>query len=204
MYTTVSGDEIDIFNEPSRLLVAGSSGSGKSFFTSSLINKYRHKFDKIIVIGSDLENCRDVIRDDDFDVFNEVLTGSILIIYDDVIYKKKLVERAAELYIRGRHYKVSTIFLSQNLFYNDKNFRIIALNCTHIVIFRTRDIKQISYFARTFLNDTQIDNFLKLYKRVVLKNKHRYLLVDYTKDFDSPLSIRTNVLNESYETAYSI
>ena len=68
MYTPIHAVDVDIFNLPARLLISGCSGSGKSFFISRLLRKYRSYFTQIIVIGSNLENCEDlqIKRDDTF------------------------------------------------------------------------------------------------------------------------------------------
>ena len=54
MYTSVSGDELDVFSQPARILVAGASNSGKSFFVSRLVNKNHSKFKRIVIIGANL------------------------------------------------------------------------------------------------------------------------------------------------------
>jgi len=205
--TLVSAGDLDIFHDPSRLLIGGFSGSGKSYFVSKLLKKYNHKFRKIIVVGSDLENVEGIKieRNDSFNpLLEEELETPLLIIYDDVLFNKKILENAAEVYIRGRHLKISSIFLTQNLFFSDKNFRIISLNCTHVILFRTRDIGQIKFFIRSYLQGSQVENFINLYKRYVLKEKHRYLMIDFTKDIESPLAIRKNVVDEGYEIGISL
>ena len=204
MYTRVQEIDVDIFNLPARLLVSGCSGSGKSFFISRLLRKYKTYFNQIIVIGSDLENCEDlqIKRDDTFNPLIDDFEGSILVIYDDIILNKKLISDAADIFCRGRHMKISIIVLSQNLFFNCKFFRVISLNATHIVLFRMRDLKQISCFGKTFLTKNEVDKFLILYKKIVLKQKYSYLLVDFTKNSEDVLALRSLVANENYEVVY--
>ena len=66
MYASISDLELNLFTQPARILIAGYSGGGKSVLASKLIRKYRSAFDKVVVIGSTLENCSDlnIIRDD--------------------------------------------------------------------------------------------------------------------------------------------
>lgn len=208
MYNIINENDISLFNKPHRILISGFSGSGKSFFTSNLIKKYRSNFKRVIVIGSDLENVHDlnVERLDDFNPFDldEGEIGEhILLIFDDIIYQKKLLKLAGEVFIRGRHLNISCILLTQNLFINDPNFRTLALNVTHLILFRMRCIVQLTTFARTFLNKTEIESFLKLYKKIVLGvNKYGYLLVDFTTDSESILKLRSNIIGEEYERSY--
>jgi len=200
--TTVPGSDLDIFNEPARLIVSGYSGSGKSHFVVKLLKKYSHKFKKIIVVGSDLENTDglNIERKDTFNPFLEDdLDSPLLIVYDDVLFNKKIIESAAEVYIRGRHLNISAIFLTQNLFFSNSHFRVISLNASHYILFKSRDLKQISHFSRSFLLESQVESFIKLYRKYVMKEKYRYILIDFTKDIESPLAIRKNIVGESYE-----
>ena len=206
MYTSISGDELNIFQKPARVIIAGSSGAGKSYFVSALISKYRQVFTKVIVIGSDLENCNNlnITRDDSYDPLNDDENGNSpkLIIFDDIIYNKSHMKLAAECFIRGRHKNISLLFLTQNIFLSDKDYRIIALNATHVGLFRSRDLRQIQYFGKTFLCDNQISEFIKLYKKKIVNIQYGYLFIDFTKSCDSPLMIRSNVTGNEYEHAF--
>ena len=199
--------EVDIFHTTARILIAGFSGSGKSFFTSKLINLYKHKFSRIISIGSDLEQVDqvDIIRDDDFNPFldHDGLLP-ILLIYDDIIFDAAKMKIACEVFIRGRHKNISVILISQNIFLQSKEFRCISLNCTHIILLRMRDFRQISHFSSTFLTQEKKEAFLKLYKLIVLKDKYQYLLIDFNKNFDSKLQLRTNLFGEGPEKCIQI
>ena len=205
-YSKICEDEINIFNKPARLLVAGYSNSGKSFLVKKIVKKYRAVFNKIILLGSDFEDSSElnIIRDDDFNPFMEHLTGQTLVIFDDVIFNKKLISLAGEIFVRGRHLNISCIFITQNLFLNNNEFRQISLNATHIIVLRNRDEKQIICFARSFLSDDKIKKFLTLYKKVVTKEKHQHLLVDFTVDIDSPIAIRSNIVDGPYERVFEL
>ena len=206
MYRSIYENEIDIFNSPARIIVSGTSGAGKSFFISKLIRKYRNKFDNVIVVGAEFENIEDlhVTRNDNYNPLTDGVDGKTLIVYDDIIYNKEKLTTCAEVFIRGRHLGLNTILITQNLFLSDKNYRIISLNCTHVAIFRNRDIKQVCYFARSFLQNSLINIFVNLYKKVVMNTKHGYLLIDFNKNVDNPLFIRSSVVDDGYEKAYKI
>ena len=204
MYRCIESDEIDIFKEPARLIIGGSSGSGKSFFISKLIRKYRRKFSRVIVIGSNLQNCTDlnIERNDTFDPFLDEISGNILIIYDDILLNKNLLAKAAEVFLRGRHFNFSVCLLTQNIFHNCKFYRTIALNCTHNILMRMRDIKQINCFGQTFLTKGEVEKFVTLYKRIVIREKYRYILIDFTTFVEDPLCFRSFICDESYEQAF--
>ena len=66
IYTSVSEEELDIFSQPARILVAGASKSGKSFFVSRPVNKHYSELNRIVIIGANLENVNglNIIRED--------------------------------------------------------------------------------------------------------------------------------------------
>ena len=206
MHRRVVADDINLFSDHARIIVCGSSSSGKSFMVSKLIRKYRSQFENVILIGANLENIEDlhVIRNDDFNPVIDELNGRTLVIFDDIILNKKKLLIASESFIRSRHMKVSLVLLTQNLNLADPSYRIISLNSTHVIIFRNRDVKQISCFARSFLENDEVKIFVELYKKTVLNVRHGYLLVDFTKNSGDPLNIRTNIVDEGYERAFKL
>lgn len=199
---TVSSDELSLFENTSRILIGGVSGSGKSYFVSSLLHKVRDKFDRVIVIGSDLENVEtlNISRNDSFNPFEEEKSNTThtLLIFDDVIFDNAIIRLAGNVFTRGRHYGISSIFLTQNIFLSDKYYRAISLNATHVILFRTRDVNQIKYFGKTFLKDTEINPFIVLYKKIVLQKQFGYLCIDFKTRIDK-LRFRTNLLLEEGE-----
>ena len=117
MYTRVSEGEVDVFSLPARILVAGASNSGKSFFVSRLVNKYQGKFKRIVIIGANLENVDglNIIRDDQYNPLLESEGNEqSLVIFDDVIFNPRIMKVAGECFTRGRHKNVSLIFCTQN------------------------------------------------------------------------------------------
>ena len=209
MYTRVSEEELDVFSLPARILVAGASNSGKSFFVSRLVNKYQGKFKRIVIIGANLENVDglNIIRDDQYNPLLE--TGSneqSLVIFDDVIFNPRVMKIAAESFTRGRHMNVSLIFCTQNLFLADKSYRTITLNLTAAFLLRIRDSRQVTLYGNTFLPKEKINCFLELYKQVVFKErKYGYLMIDFTKFSENPLALRSYIFeDEGYERTYQL
>ena len=64
-----------------------------------------------------------------------------------------------------------------------------------------RDMKQISYFGKTFLTKND-DDFFRLCKKVVLNQKYPYLLIHYMKNSEDVLAIRSLVASENDEVVY--
>lgn len=207
MYGHVLDEELNIFHKPARLLICGNSGSGKSSLVVALLHKYRFIFDLVVVIGADLEGVEslDIKRDDDYNPLLDAVKGEkTLVIFDDCIFNQNQMKIASESFVRARHLGVSLIFLSQNLYLQDRNYRVIGLNVTHVFLLKQRDLKQIILYGKTFLEDNLVQKFVEIYKKIVLKIKFNYILIDFTKDYDSPLLIRSNLTGEGYEKAYQL
>ena len=200
---------INIFRENARISFLGSSGSGKTSLFSRLVQKYARLFDEVIAIGGDLvtiENVSNFRRDDEYNFLESDKNIRSLILIDDSLFDKKLIRLTAEAFTKIRHQNCSICFCSQSIYFNSSEYRNILHNSSHIFLLRNRNIDSIRQFSKSFLARDQIDNFVNVYKKIVLKNKYGYLLLDFTKDFESPLLIRTNVVNEinSYEMAFSV
>ena len=123
---------------------------------------------------------------------------------DDQLYSKKGLVFASDVFIRGRHTNTSIILISQSIFFNEPNYRICMQNSTHCVLFKSRSIKPVKLFGRSFLEDKKIENFVKLYRKNVIKKKYGYLLVDFDKDIEeNPLAIRSDIAGEDkYQKCY--
>ena len=185
----VSESDIDLFHKSSRIIICGFSNSGKSYLASLIIEKYSNKFDKIICIGADMENIE---RNDTFQGFGHEY-GNLLMIVDDSILNKTRMQLCSNIFTRGRHENISVILISQSLYPNCPHFRMCALNSSHYIIFRTRDMSQISRFSTTFVQSDKKNEFLNLYRKEVLGRKYGYILLDFTQEFQSPLCIRTDI-----------
>ena len=194
---TYSVSDLDIFIKPARILISGFSNSGKTYLVTELIKKYTCKFNQIKVCGipsidfqdrklSYCESTYDPLQDDTID-------GEVLVVYDDSMLDDHCLKIAATLFSKGRHKSISTIFITQNLFIPSKYYRVISLNASHVIIFKIRDISQISYFGRTFLDSTHYKKFLDVYRKYVTNKEYGYLLIDFTKSSASKLFIRFNI-----------
>lgn len=210
MYFEVDESELNPFTKCGRLVVCGFSNSGKSTFVSQIIRKYHSQFSKIIVLGGVLENVSDLnieynnnfnpLIDDDETDSNP---PPKLVIFDDLIMDPKLTKLAANIFFRGRHRNLSIIFISHNLFYPDPSYRMISLNASHFCLFKGRDISQIERFSRTIFSKDKTASFVALYKNEVCKKPYGYIVIDLTKDPESPLSISTDIFSD-YQRFFSL
>ena len=110
---------------------------------------------------------------------------------------------AAQFFMHGRPLGVSTIFLSQALYVNDNAFRQIVANANYSILLCIRNIKSVNLYAKSFLPEEKVSSFINLYKEIVLKpNNYAHLCIDFTKFIDSPLAIRTNIVDSKNEKVY--
>ena len=214
MYSTVSETDIDIFHDPARLIFAGCSGSGKTFLMTRMVEKYKHKFDTIISVGVTLPSITGVkiVRDDGYDPFSEdplvPSSNHTLIIYDDIMMEKNHMRNCSKLFVQGRHgygktKAFSTIVLLQNLYCRDHSMRNLAINSTHVFLFKNRDLRQVQLFGQSFLMKKDLPSFMTLYNTVSAE-QFSYLVIDFTKNTTNVLSLRNHVAGEGRETAYKL
>ena len=100
----------------------------------------------------------------------------------------KTNKHSGHVFLRGRHFNFSVCLLTQNVFHDCKFYRTVALNCTHNILFRMRDIEQINCFSQTFLTKGDVEKFILLYKHIVIREKYRYILIDFTTLVEDLLS----------------
>lgn len=203
-YERVLSNELNLFEKTSRLILSSFSGGGKSFLCSKIIRKYKDLFDKIVCVGSKLENLEDINIEyhDFYDPFDQELTGKTLIVWDDLVFNKPQMKIISNSYIKSRHLNVSNIFLVQSIFIADPLYRIISSNANYFILLKSRDKVQIARFASTFLPKTKIEKFVRLHTKLTTENKFGYLLIDFNKDLDTPLALRTDITDEKYERCF--
>ena len=201
----------DIFNNPSRIIIAGFSNSGKSELCRKLIEKYHETFHHILYCGVDSHTLQD--NDDiksKLTVSREILNpfdyshlGSILFILDDCFLEAVEDKNVVNAFTKGRHESISTIFITQNLFFSGKHSRNIALNCSHYILMKNRDLGQIEAIGRQLYGKGKGSDFLKIYKKALSVNIYGYLLVDFAANTPEQLRLRTNITQETpYQIVY--
>ena len=198
---------LDIFQYPARIIVAGYSNSGKSELVHKLIVKYHEKFKKIVICGL---TSHPLERDEEIgpkivvsseiidpvaseDIFDE--RGTLYILDDNFIdaVKHTLVVNA---FTRGRHNKISCIFITQNLYMGGKHARNISLNCSHFILLRQRDLSQIHCLGRQIYGKEKAKVFVDIYKFAVYSRPYGYLLVDLGINTPESVQFRSNIVGE--------
>jgi hypothetical protein len=105
--------------------------------------------------------------------------GGSLLIFDDTM--TDLHEDFEQIFCNISHHEnASVIFLTQNLFYQNKVFRTMSLNC-----------QQISILAKQFSPNNNA-YITKAYAEAT-KKPYSYLLLDFKPDGPQNLRVRSNI-----------
>ena len=140
-HTIYTQDSTDLFHNPARIFIAGYSNSGKGEMCSNLTKKYHHKFNTILycsVNSHNLQNNLDIneklhISSEIVNPFDYSYNGNTLFILNDCFLEAIESKFVVNAFTKGRHENISTIFITQNLFFCGKFARSIALGLFHIM-----------------------------------------------------------------------
>ncbi len=214
MTKLIEGLKVDSskIEKPFRLIVAGGSGSGKSFFVQTLIerNHFRSSFDQIKYIYPDyLDECP---TEFDTECHIECIPGlpdretlgslkaNTLVVIDDLMLEVSKCDDIARLFtVIARKKNISVILIVQNIYQQGKNFRNLRLNATGIVLFKFYAGIDSNY---RILRDVGLSNYItKRTVEEIYSTRYKYIYLDLHPNRQSDFTaIRTNIfdLNPSY------
>ena len=199
-FPAMNFDTIDPrFMHPFTAILAGPSSSGKSMFFMRLISNAR----ECIAPPERMVYCYSVYQPifdrypnvefieglPDLNMFDGV--KRTLLIIDDLMQETN--ETVSKLFTRVSHHKnVSVVYLTQNLFNNNKHNRTIFLNAHYMILFKNvRDATQVHCLARQMFPKNS-EAMMQGYKDASGK-PYGYLLVDLTQSMDDRYRLRTKI-----------
>jgi hypothetical protein len=146
-------------------------------------------------------------------IFNEGLPDlesidveqNTLIILDDLMFEAGRDPKILNIFTTDSHHKnISVIFVTHNIFSNQKNFRTISLNCQYIILTNNpRDRLQITILAKQMFPGESLF-FNKAYNDAVSSKQYGYLLVDFTQLTADQNRVQTGVLEGEERIIYRI
>lgn len=198
-----------LLKHPFTMLVAGSTGSGKTMLVRDLLSSY----DKISTINRPINVlwCYGVYQNlfrtpiDNPDItiryvqgFPDSFADCDVIVLDDLQSSAGNDSRLSDLFTRYSHHKnLSVIFVVQNLFLQSKEMRNVSLNSHYLLLLSSRrDRNQIARLASQ-LYPGETGHFMSAYKEA-LSREFGYLLVDLTPATKEEYRLRTNILPTQY------
>ena len=146
------------FKHPFSMIVAGSSGSGKTVFTKQVLHSADVEFERIFWFYSEwqdgYQDCAGVKfvsgMPTSLDAYLESTGGPKLVVFDDMMTQCANSEVIAQAFTQKRHHhNVSVVLILQNLYCQGRVMRNVHLNTEYVVLFRNpRDKSQFGHFAR--------------------------------------------------------
>jgi Cdc6-like AAA superfamily ATPase len=188
-------------------MVAGMTGSGKSVFTMKFIKNLHEMVDKKIEevvwcygisqpVHKDIPGmCPVPVRfSEGVPDLEELCRGEPrrrLVVIDDLF--RQTDGTIADLFTRSSHHcDLSCIFITQNLFFQNKMSRDISLNTQYcVVFFSPRDRAQVQYFCRQV--DPDNSKFLMEAFKEATSLPHGYMLFDMKQGTEEAVRYRSDI-----------
>ena len=187
------------FVSPATIILSGTTSSGKSTWIERFLqqNMFDVKPDKIYycygVYQKKFEDMPHVNfihgLPDSFTQFHG--SRHNLIIIDDLqdeVANSKAVE---QLFTRESHHRnLSVVYINQNLFYQGKHSRTIALNTHYTILFRN---PRANSQLRILRSQTGLKHLDEAYNDVMKHNRFGYLVIDLSPYSKTEYKLRTQI-----------
>ena len=202
MYSQVVEQHYVKFRHPFTCLCVGATMSGKTHFLAKLI---QHKDDvisptvqRVIYSYKKYQPIFDSMKNVEFVQgmkFKLDKTIPTLLIVDDQMISDQKNDRLAELFtVNCHHDNTSVIFVSQNLFFQNKAYRTACLNAQYLILFRSpRGTSQIHHLARQMFVGERGRAMVHAFENATEK-PFSYMVIDLKPDTPQCLRLRSNVL----------
>ena len=132
------------------------------------------------------------------EVYNVGKKHKILIVFHDMvadmINSKKLNPVVTELFIRGRKFNSSLVFITQSYIKVPKDVR---LNYTHFFIMKIPNKRELQQIALNHSSDIEFKDFIKICKKYSAQTCS-FLVSDTLLSSDNPWGFRKDLLKEIY------
>ena len=212
----IDASVLNLFSTPARILVGGSSNSGKSVLCDYLVRQYHDQFARIIICGVSshpLEECSsikpkltlspDLVDPSDYQSFDK---EPVLLWIDDLYSKALDSSNVCDLFTKGRHKNISTILTTQNIFPRAKYARDVSLNASHYILTRIRDLSSVETLARQLYGTKRSKGFMEIYNKCMTSRPFAHLLIDLAPDTPDSVQLRTNLDKQEcdYEIVYQL
>lgn len=173
---------------PSRILLVGASGSGKTNCLMNFLRKTSGTFDHIYLVCKSLSGdplyrmLQDKLKDN-LSVFEDgkvppletiESNGEQLIIFDDLVGDKQANIIINEYFKRARKQHLTCVYLSQSYFKTEKSIRG---NCDYLIIKKVSSKKDLKLILNEYALDIPIKDLEHLYN-ICTKKFEDVLMID--------------------------
>ena len=210
-----------LFQDPCTILLAGSTGSGKTHFVSQLLYEdmfenepkcihycygaYQKKFDEMSSKCKNIQFHHGLPGEKDLEEMCGDYEDHVLIILDDLgskVMQSKVVQDLVT--VKSHHSNCSVIILVQNAFEQGRCSRSISLNCHYTILLKNmRDVGQISYLGRQLFGAGRGKTLEEAYLDC-MKDNFGYLVIDLHPRSDERFRLRSKIFPEDQITIYKL
>ena len=192
---------------PFTMLIAGPTSCGKSHLVFNIIenaetlitpstasitycySQWQPGFEKIKNKVTFHEGL--MSREELFDTKKDTTQHRLLIIDD--LMDPEYAPLVRDLFIRGSHHlNISVVFITQNLFMPNKDYRTLSLNAHYLIVFKNpRDMSQIRHLGQQAFPAHR--GFLTMVYNNETQVKHSYIVLDCKQGTPNDLRVRGSV-----------
>lgn len=207
------------FRTPTTCMVSGATMSGKTHFIYRILlnaigmfeippqkiiycySQYQPLFEEMERNITSLVLYQGLSSKEQIEKWTEGIKHTPVILDDLMTQVAKSEETVAVFSITAHHKNCTVFFLTQNLFFQSKNFRSLSLNCHYVVLFRSlRDSWQIlSFGAQVYPGQSSF--FKDAYQKATSKS-YGYLLVDMNPASHDKYRLRTHIFPQEETLIY--
>lgn len=202
------------FRAPFTSMIAGSTGSGKTFLTRNILSCWKDSFygieDDILKVywcyGQYQDLYNEPIGSDVNVVYRKGLISSEeietirphLIVIDDLMNELSNSLELSNLFTKySHHLNVSVIFILQNFYVKGNEIRNISLNSHYIALMKNvRDKRQVQILGRQLYPEkSKYQQFISAYEKATSK-EYGYLLIDLKTNTPEKYRLRSRVTTQ--------
>ena len=194
---------------PFTCIVSSPTGSGKSVSMLKLIEHARKIIspppERILFCYGEYQQIFDNFPGVEFhDGLSEVSSFDgkkrTLLVMDDLMTSTD--NRVVDIFTKNSHHRnLSVVYLTQDIFYQNKQTRTLSLNSHYIVLFKNaRDATQVSNLAHQMYPGKSAF-MIEAFKNA-MSAPYGYLLIDLKQETDDKLRLRTGIFPGDVQYVY--
>ena len=194
------------------MILAGPSNCGKSTFAVSLIQyrkiMYDSEISKIIIVSPHQQAIFQKLKENEnVDILHELpdyediknmadmyQSQGLILFLDDIMEDMAPKLELSKIFTQLCHHKQLTCILSvQNLFFQNNNYKNMALNCSYLVLFRAPGNKRQIPIIGSRMFPGKASKFVDSYEKAT-KLPYSYLFVDYRQKTRNLMRLKSDIL----------